>query len=211
MSKNKNIPPELDGQYLGENLDELEKRANNSFRVVGFLAFVITVVYFFKFSGLGLSGAQGDWGTFGDYIGGILNPTISIATLYWLTRSIILQKRELQESRDALRDAAYSQSKQAKASEAASKFQFITMEMEMISSELDSEYSYQMLVLSVLNDKNRYKKIFDRTGELRSAQEVLTEIGRNINILSTRRKSIMRVAKYISPEIDVEISAFKSL
>jgi hypothetical protein len=52
------------------------------------------------------------WGTFGDYFGGLLNPVIAFTALYWLTRSVRLQKEELNETRSALEDSADAQKNQ---------------------------------------------------------------------------------------------------
>jgi hypothetical protein len=45
------------------------------------LSVIPFVFYLCKFGSFTLSDTKGDWGTFGDYIGGLLNPFISILTL----------------------------------------------------------------------------------------------------------------------------------
>lgn len=196
---------------LGEKLDDLEKAANHSFMGVGFLAFLVVIAYFMKFSGFGFSNNQADWGTLGDYIGGVLNPTISVVTLYWLTRSIILQRRELQESREALRDAAYAQSRQAKSSEIAAKFQLLSIEMEIISSELASELSYQRQVLDIINNDSSGQEIYDRKCVLRSPKNILEEVQNEIRRMSARRDKVFKAAKGVAPGFDIEIMIAKSV
>ncbi|MDO8940411.1 MAG: hypothetical protein Q7U98_14755 [Methylicorpusculum sp.] len=49
--------------------------------------------YFINFNG-GLSVEQDNWGAFGDFIGGTLNPIISFFALTALLLTIILQNRE---------------------------------------------------------------------------------------------------------------------
>jgi hypothetical protein len=44
------------------------------------IALICLGVYIFNFPG-GLSGNQADWGTFGDFMGGVLNPIVSLVTL----------------------------------------------------------------------------------------------------------------------------------
>lgn len=192
-------------------LDSLERYANHSLWGIGALAFLMLSAYFVKFSGKGFSENQEDWGVLGDYIGGVLNPTISLAALYWLTRSIILQKRELKESREALLDAAYSQSQQAKASETAAKFQMLSMEMEIISSLLAAEVTYQTQVLDILNSDREINNIFDRNGALRSAEVVLKDVQKKIEQLNSRRDRVFRAAKAIAPGFDIEIMYAKSI
>lgn len=42
------------------------------------------------------------WGSFGDFVGGLLNPIVAFLALFWLTRSIQIQRSELRETRLAL-------------------------------------------------------------------------------------------------------------
>ena len=52
---------------------------------------------------------SGDWGTFGDFIGGILNPIFALFAFYWLTYSVRLQIKELKDTRTELQKAANAQ------------------------------------------------------------------------------------------------------
>lgn len=51
-----------------------------------------------------LSQASADWGTFGDFIGGMAGTVIALATLVALVVALQLQAKELEETRQALRD-----------------------------------------------------------------------------------------------------------
>jgi len=58
--------------------------------------------YLTHFNG-GLSGGgKGDWGTFGDYLGGTLNPILSFLSLIALLTTIVLQSKELELTRNEL-------------------------------------------------------------------------------------------------------------
>ena len=46
----------------------------------------------FIFSNLG---STGDWGTFGDFLGGLLNPAVGIATVYLILLNVRMQKQEM--------------------------------------------------------------------------------------------------------------------
>ncbi|MFM2050823.1 MAG: hypothetical protein RL682_1314 [Pseudomonadota bacterium] len=196
---------------LAREMDDLEKAANLSFAGVGVLGFLVVFAYFVKFSGFGFSNNQADWGTLGDYIGGVLNPTISVVTLYWLTRSIILQRRELQESREALRDTAYSQSKQAASSEIAAKFQLLSIELEIISSELASELSYQMQICSIMNNDSSGREIYDRAGILRSFKDISLEVQKEVSRLSEKRKRVFNAVRVIAPGFNYEVDLAKQI
>lgn len=197
--------PSLDTPSRKQEPDKLERYANHSLWAIGALAFLMLFAYFVKFSGTGFSENQADWGVLGDYIGGVLNPAVSLAALYWLTRSIILQKRELQESRQALRDAAYSQSKQAKSSEIAAKLQMLSMEMEIISSLLAAEITYQTQILEILNSDREIKEVFDRNGVLQSAETVLRDVQREILRLKSQRNEVLKATKAVAPGFNIEI------
>ena len=70
------------------------------------------VIWFAFLLRQGPSDSAATWGTFGDYFGGLLNPIIAFTALYWLTRSVRLQKEELNETRTALEDSAKAQRNQ---------------------------------------------------------------------------------------------------
>jgi hypothetical protein len=203
--------PSLNVSSGEEEPDKLEWYANLSLWGIGVLAFWMLLFYFWKFSSMGFSGDQAHWGVLGDYIGGVLNPAISLAALYWLTRSIILQKRELRESRKALLDAAFSQSQQVKTSETAAKFQLLSMEMGIISSLLAAEITYQTQILEILNSDREIKEVFDRSGVLQSAETALRDVQREIERLKSRRDRVFKATKVIAPGFDIEIMYAKSI
>lgn len=205
MSNLKTEGQEIDVVKKDPQFDSLESHAHRSLIAIGFLAFLILFAYFVKFAGHGFSEKQEDWGVFGDFIGGILNPTISLAALYWLTRSIVLQKKELKESREALLEAAYAQAQQAKSSEVAAKLQLLSIEMEIVSSQLAAEVAYQMQLLHKINHEDSELKIYDRQGALRSPSEILGAVDKNILKLSSRRNNILRTAKKLEPKFEIDI------
>lgn len=201
----------LDDPSGEEVQDQLERYANLSLLGIGTLALLMLLIYFLKFSGMGFSEDQTHWGVLGDYIGGVLNPAISLAALYWLTRSIIIQRKELQESREALRATAYSQAQQAKSSEIAAKLQLLSIELEIISSQLAVETSYRMQVLASIGDSDFQQKIYDREGEFLPAKDVLDRVSKDISLLSSRREGVLRASQNISPGFKIEIMLAKSL
>jgi hypothetical protein len=54
----------------------------------------------------------GAWGTFGDFVGGLLNPLVAFLALFWLTRSVQIQRTELRETRAALDEQSATLEKQ---------------------------------------------------------------------------------------------------
>lgn len=77
------------------------------------------VGYFFGVLKQPLAENADQWGAFGDFIGGLLNPLVAFAAFYWLTQSVKLQKQELSETRQALEEAAQAQQETALAQQKA--------------------------------------------------------------------------------------------
>jgi hypothetical protein len=106
------MDPDLNRTLLKKDLDSLDSQI---FRVIGGIvaAMVFALLLYWTWFGLKLGQPLAEnpanWGTFGDYFGGLLNPIIAFTALYWLTRSVRLQKEELNETRAALEDAATAQ------------------------------------------------------------------------------------------------------
>lgn len=83
---------------------------------VGVVCIIVLIVlgfYFVNFHN-GLSKGNGDWGTFGDYVGGILNPVIASFAFYLIAKTYELQKTELEATRNLLGVSTNAQEKQIK-------------------------------------------------------------------------------------------------
>lgn len=111
----------------------LDRMINRS--VVGLIAAMVLVVATYAViiapNSQGLSFSPEAWGQFGDYFGGILNPLIACGAFFWLTRSVALQKQELEDTRVELRE-----SKEAQQQLAAR--QLVTAELIALSAVLTS-------------------------------------------------------------------------
>ncbi len=97
------------------NQIDSEKEVNTKQVVLIIFLFVLVVVgaYFFKFH-FQLSDNNEVWGTFGDYVGGILNPVIAAFAFYLIAKSYELQRRELGETTKLLKVSTDAQEKQIK-------------------------------------------------------------------------------------------------
>jgi large-conductance mechanosensitive channel len=81
--------------------------------VIGFIVLIIVGFYFYNFHN-GLSKDNGVWGTFGDYVGGILNPVIAAFAFYLIAKTYELQKTELEATRCLLEASTNAQKEQIK-------------------------------------------------------------------------------------------------
>lgn len=73
------------------------------FILFGFVLFLLLLgVYIIKFGSLTLSSSKSDWGAFGDFLGGTLNPTFAFLSLIAILTTIKIQSNELKASRKEL-------------------------------------------------------------------------------------------------------------
>lgn len=99
--------------------DEIKNLENAINRTKLFaIAFIIIIpaVYFIWFYFLNdqpLSKDSSMWGTFGDFIGGVLNPVVALLAFYWLTKSVLIQKTELAETQKILAETEKAQRNQS--------------------------------------------------------------------------------------------------
>ncbi len=87
---------------------EYKRQTRFTLRAVAVASSLLLLGYWFWFGFLNdvpLSKYEpSTWGAFGDFIGGILNPFVALCALYWLTRSIEMQRQELSATQKELAD-----------------------------------------------------------------------------------------------------------
>lgn len=85
-----------------DSLEELEKKIGKSRGIIIGAIALFVIGYSSWFLGVNdqpLSNNSEDWGTFGDFLGGLLNPLIAYMAFYWLTKSIVMQRHEMEQAR----------------------------------------------------------------------------------------------------------------
>lgn len=104
----------MEDTLLNGNSESKSDEANNGKKfvttiisIVVVLALGVLTVYFTNFHGT--FGTQADFGAFGDFLGGILNPILSFATLSLLIWSINIQVRELKATTAEFKRSAEAQ------------------------------------------------------------------------------------------------------
>lgn len=90
----------------------LERFLNNLIPGIAVLLGLVLGAYILWFSSQGISTSPSDWGTLGDYFGGLMNPVISFATLLVAYAVWKLQRVELDETKKALKDQAETAERQ---------------------------------------------------------------------------------------------------
>lgn len=85
------------------------------------VSLLVISFYFWQFKGA-ISQSQEVWGQFGDFVGGSLNPILSLMGLIALLLTIVLQNEELQASREELTESRKQLKRTAAANETQLKF-----------------------------------------------------------------------------------------
>ncbi len=123
-----------------------------------FYILLISGLYIAWFHDHDFSQAPSDWGTMGDYFGGLINPLSSLMALYFLIKTYRAQKEELNETKKALQSSAIHQEAAAisqaelvklEARRLASAEKLLTT--QIISADITSKYDAIKFLSSEVN------------------------------------------------------------
>lgn len=141
--------------------------------VAAVAAFLIVLgLYISYFKNLSVTNDSATWGTFGDYLGGTLNPIFSFLALIGLLYTIHQQAQEMQATREELKQAAEQQRQQ--------------VEQQSRQSEIFNLQQFESTFFSLLEQHN---KVVERI-EVESIYEELHNIyNKKIDQITTRKPS----------------------
>ncbi|WP_313334029.1 hypothetical protein [Comamonas sp.] len=100
-----------------EQLVQLERKVRTwKWWVAGFAVCLVAtyLIYFGVHLGQSAATDASTWGTFGDFVGGLMNPVVAFAAFFWLTESVKIQKQELADTRAELAEATRAQNELVK-------------------------------------------------------------------------------------------------
>lgn len=175
--------PELD------TTDKSIDRSMNLVVVVYGLTLSVYFSWFVIFNKLPLSPDSAHWGQFGDFVGGILNPLIAFSALFWLTRSVKLQKTELKETRKALEESAASQARHASAAEKSMRIAGYAaiLNAAVVENQTLQEYALLLIDGTKINKYSSNLKLI--TGENAGGQRIQDELDAlNVKIDKNKNK-----------------------
>lgn len=126
-------------QPVSTALKELDREiALSRYFVAG--AMLLVLFSYFGWFALKVSGStsssSSDLGTLGDFFGGLINPIVAALALYWLTRSVRIQKEELNEARDALQSSASAQARQVQLAALSALSNSVTAEINFHRAQI---------------------------------------------------------------------------
>ncbi|MBM4878450.1 hypothetical protein [Vibrio parahaemolyticus] len=177
-------------------IDKIESKVQFS-RSLVILVFIATVVsyitWFAIINGNVISKDSSVWGAFGDFIGGLLNPLIAYSAFYWLTVSVLVQKKELGATQEALIESSEAQKKQALIAQFQIELDALNMQFEFLNSKLIDERGYlNSVVSSVQFDRmNRVLPVLRKDGKTESAEKLLSSVGQEIETLENDVKAVL--------------------
>jgi len=167
-------------------IEKLDRDIDQSKVVVVFLMLFIPLSYgawFWYLNNYSVSRSSGDWGTFGDFVGGLLNPAVAYFAFYWLIKSVRIQKEELLETRLALEDTAKSQQQQVQISAMNTLTNSIMAEVEIHRNQLQFITDQFM---KTFDDPITGVRVMDVTGQVLDRQQT-EELIAEINARITKR------------------------
>lgn len=133
---------------------------------------IILGLYIAYFKNLSVTNDSATWGTFGDYLGGTLNPIISFLALIGLLYTIHQQAQEMQATREELKQAAEQQRQQ--------------VEQQSHQSEIFNLQQFESTFFSLLEQHNKAIERID----VESIYKELHNIYNNkIDQITTRKPS----------------------
>ena len=180
------------------DLEKLERQVKWSRVIAVLIGTVVIGAYSLNFYNSNLSPSTDSWGQFGDYIGGILNPIIAYLALYWLTQSVLLQKQELADTKQALRDSADAQTKQERHAEVTAKINANNALLVSYNADISYIRSNLEFVNSQLTDLRQGHPAYSTLGvqlNYDQAQSLLRELNSALQTTLNNRMEIFYTIK----------------
>lgn len=85
-----------------KKIKQREKALDAMYLMVGFLVIVVVTVYAMNFGSYSLSKDPDEWGVFGDFFGGVLNPIFASFSFALLLLNLHLQRKQLDKTEEQL-------------------------------------------------------------------------------------------------------------
>lgn len=138
-----------------------------------------------------------DWGPFGDYLGGLLNPLISLFAFYWLGAGVRLQMRQIEDSTEIIQQTSMHQREQAGLALHSQELATINLELSALQSEIDYHQSLLLMWLeqSTPADTAFTKMVLTPEGRQIALVEAIQSANAKIQGRKKHQRSLIEAAK----------------
>jgi len=160
-----------------QNLKNIERKIKWSIRIAILLIVGVISTYFINFHGE-IDSDHGTWGTFGDFVGGTLNPVLAAFAFYWLTSSIRLQLQELRDTRDVLKETSDHQQAIAELEKqnVDTQQEILVLQRENLDKQIQSAKEQQKQI-AIQNFENIFFELIKTKNDV--IQDITYEYNRN--------------------------------
>jgi hypothetical protein len=185
------------------NLDDLQSKIDRTSKLVLAAIFLVPFSYlvWFVLDGQDISKDTSDWGTFGDFVGGILNPFIAFFAFYWLTKSIQIQKQELAETKEALKESSQAQREQAELTFRTLKVQALNSQLEYINTRILTEREYINQLLQQATKHGMQYTVITKEAENKKLEDILPPLNIELTRLSKEQDDLVNQIHYITSPV----------
>lgn len=175
------------------NLDDLQSKIDKTSKLVLAAIFLVPFSYivWFVLDGQDMSKDTSDWGTFGDFVGGILNPFIAFFAFYWLTKSIQIQKQELAETKEALKESSQAQKEQAELTLRTLKVQALNSQLAHINTTILTEREYINQLLLQAKTHGLQYTVITKEAENKKLKDILPLLNQELTRLSEEQINLV--------------------
>ncbi len=145
--------------------------------IIGIAAILLCLIYIFYFINFygGLSNKQETWGQFGDFIGGTVNPFLSFLSLLAIVFTVVLQARQLENSREELENSK--------------------KELEYTRYEMQRSAEAQCEMAKVAQEQAKYARVSARLAALHGSLEIISAMLKGPHIASNDELNRLKVKK----------------
>lgn len=181
--------------------NSLKLKKLNALAWIAIILFLITTsLYFYNFHGV-FSTAKSDWGTFGDFIGGTLNPLFAFLSLIAIIYTISIQTQELEYSRDELKATKEELEKSRIAQEEQSdsfKMQNTSIKQQTFENTFFKLLEHHNELIGELYEKIAKHKLVDIFTSSNDIVEALRT--HNIDIIKTYFMTLYQILKFVDKQ-----------
>jgi len=182
---------------------------------IGLFALIVGF-YSFNIDG-SLSSDTNDWGTFGDYVGGLANPVIALILLYYVYKTFLTQRKQIIEAREEFRKSRMEQEKQTKIHWYESKINSLhSHNSYLIAAQTKHETQLNDIAAATknleksqvkaveMNDQAEYTKLDERI--IRLNREFVSSQERYLDISETLDGNFSKITDLESQLDEIEVS-----